>query len=45
MILLFDVMHYEADLLATLLKNPQVNKTFKEPENWEGVMELAYKDR
>jgi len=33
MILLFDVMHYAAGLLATLLKKTQVNKTFK---NWVG---------
>jgi hypothetical protein len=30
MILPFDVMHYAAGLLATLLKKTKVNKTFKE---------------
>jgi hypothetical protein len=30
MVLLFDVVRYEAGLLAILLKKPQVNKAFKE---------------
>jgi hypothetical protein len=30
MILLFDVIHYAAGLLETLLKKIEVNKTFKE---------------
>jgi len=38
MILLFDVMHYAAGLLATLLKKTQVNKTFK---NWVGSNDVG----